>query len=89
MADIGFRLGLSCSHWGWVRCDISVLAFLPYLSRYSVVRLVTNYPVDSCFHASRLLSDCTAGHTARLPPLSLRLSVGCLLRSLSIVFALS
>ena len=37
---------------------------------YSVVRLFTNSSVDSCFHASRLLSSCTVGHTARPTPLT-------------------
>ena len=54
-----------------------------------VVCVFKNSPVDSCFHASRLLSSRTVGHVARLTPLPPRLSVAYLSRSLSTVFALS
>ena len=55
----------------------------------SVVCIFKTSPVDSCFHASRLLSSRAVGHVAKLTPLPPRLSAAFISRSLSTVFALS
>ena len=66
-------------------CAFVDLVFLGVLL-FVFSRILQLTPV---FHASRLLSSCTVGHTARLASLPLRLSVACSLRSPWTVFALS
>ena len=89
-----FRFSHSVFLWStrpgslWCQCFCASVVLL--LCGRSVACLFTNSPFDSCFHASRLLSACTVGHTARLTPVPPRLSVARFLRSLSTtVFALS
>ena len=65
---------LSCSHRRWVRYGVSACFLSIWYFLVLCCMSFNEFPVDSCFHASRLLSSCIVGHKARLTPCLLTFS---------------